>query len=130
MGESKKKPTPSPKNETPPEGPSPLGQMLSHEELESLSALQLVDLIAGKLPPQHSSLMDLIYLRDRITAIEEMNEQARQAIEKLDEIVEKLRSPAFRIGTFLMPVENDKAHVCLGGTDYVCRVDPKVPLNG
>ena len=74
--------------------------------------------------------MDLIYLRDRITAIEEMNEQARQAVEKLDEIVEKLRSPAFRIGTFLMAVENDKAHVCIGGTDYVCRLDPKIPLNG
>ena len=58
-----------------------------------------------------------------------MNDQARQALEKLDEIVEKLRSPAFRVGTFLMPVENDKAHVCLGGTDYVCRVDPKIPLN-
>ncbi|MDB6023283.1 MAG: spoVK [Pedosphaera sp.] len=129
MGESKKKATPSPKVETPIEAPSPLGQMLSHEEMEALSALQLVDLIAGKLPPQHSSLMDLIYLRDRITGLEEMNEQARQALEKLDEIVEKLRSPAFRIGTFLMPVENDKAHVCIGGTDYVCRVDPKMPLN-
>ena len=27
-----------------------------------------------------------------------------------------------------MPVDNDKAHVCVGGTDYVCRVDPKIPL--
>jgi len=46
--------------------------------------------------------MDLVYLRERITAVEEMNDQARQAIEKLDEIVEKLRSPAFRVGTFLI----------------------------
>ena len=81
MGESKKKVTPSPKTETPAEGgPSPLGQLLSHEEMEALSALQLVDLIAGKLPPQHSSLMDLIYLRDRITALEEMNDQASHLI--------------------------------------------------
>ncbi len=129
MGESKKKSTPSPKVEAPPqEANPPLGPMLSHQEMEALSALQLVDLIAGKLPPHHSSLMDLIYLRDRIAAMEEMNDQARQALEKLDEIVEKLRSPAFRVGTFLMPVENDKAHVCIGGTDYVCRVDPKIPL--
>jgi proteasome-associated ATPase len=92
MGDSKKKHTPSPKVETPPqEGPSPLGQMLSHEEMEALSALQLVDLIAGKIPPHHSSLMDLIYLRDRISAMEEMNDQARQALEKLDEIVESGR---------------------------------------
>ncbi len=129
MGESKKKSASSPKAETPQETPPPLGDILSHEEMEALSALQLVDLIAGKLPPHHTSIMDLIYLRERIASIEEMNDQARQAIEKLDEIVEKLRSPAFRIGTFLMPVENDKAHVCLGGTDYVCRVDPKIPLN-
>ena len=27
-----------------------------------------------------------------------------------------------------MPVEQDKAHVCVGGTDYVCRVDPQIPL--
>src|ERR1700722_11883802 len=129
MGESKKKPAPAPKMETPPEVvPAPLGQMLTHEEMEKLSALQLVDLIASELPAQHPSLMDLIYLRDRVAAIEEMNDQARQAVEKLDEIVEKLRSPAFRVGTFLMPVENDKAHVCIGGTDYVCRVDPKIPL--
>src|SRR5580693_2419419 len=86
MGDSKKKHTPSPKVELPKEEeiPSPLGEMLTHEEMEKLSALQLVDLIAGKLPPQHSSLMDLIYLRDRISALEDMNDQARQAVEKMD----------------------------------------------
>jgi proteasome-associated ATPase len=128
MAESKRKSPATPKATPSPEPPPPSGRMLSHEEMETLSALQLVDLIAGKLPSQHDSLMDLIYLRDRIAALEEMNDQARQALEKLDEIVEKLRSPAFRVGTFLMPVENDKAHVCIGGTDYVCRVDPKIPL--
>ena len=28
-----------------------------------------------------------------------------------------------------MAVEPDRAHVCLGGTDYVCRVDPQIPLS-
>ena len=128
MAESKKKPSPSPKVGAPSENPPAPERMLTHEEMEMLSALQLVDLIAGKLPPQHSSLMDMIYLRDRVAAMEEMNDQAREALEKLDAIVEKLRSPAFRVGTFLMPVDNDKAHVCVSGTDYVCRVDPKIPL--
>jgi proteasome-associated ATPase len=32
------------------------------------------------------------------------------------------------VGTFLMPVEPDKAHVCAGGADYVCRLDPRIPL--
>ncbi len=74
-----------------------------------MSALQLVDLIVGKLPPRHTSIMDMVYLRDRVAEMEEINDQARQTIEKLDAIVEKLRSPAFRVGTFLMPVEPDKA---------------------
>jgi proteasome-associated ATPase len=127
MADSKKRAAP-PKVEPSPSDAKPPGGILSHEEMESLSALQLVDLIASELPAQHPSLMDLIYLRDRVAAMEEMTDQARQALEKMDEIIEKLRSPAFRVGTFLMPVDNDKAHVCIGGTDYVCRVDPKIPL--
>jgi len=93
-----------------------------------MSALQLVDMIAAKLPPRHTSLLDLVYLRERIAAIEEMNDQARQAIEKLDQAVEKLRSPAFRVGTFLGVVQPDLAAVCVNGTDYVCRVDPLIPV--
>jgi proteasome-associated ATPase len=69
-----------------------------------------------------------VYLRERISGLEEVNFQAQQAIEKLDAIVEKLRSPAYRVGTLLALVEPDKAHVCTGGTDYVCRVDPQLPL--
>ena len=105
-----------------------MNDLLSRDELERLSTLQLVDLISSKLPPRHSSLMDLVYLRERITGMEEMNFQAQQAIEKLDAIVEKLRSPAFRVGTLLAILEPDRAHVCAGGTDYVCRVDPQIPL--
>jgi len=97
--------------------------------LDSLSALQVIDLIVSKLPSRHSSILDMVYLRERIVSMEEMNDEARQTIEKLDAIVEKLRSPAFRVGTFLMAIEPDRAHVCLGGTDYVCRVDPQIPLS-
>ena len=92
-----------------------------------MSALQLVDLIVSRLPARHISLLDMVYLRDRVGEMEEMNDQARQAIEKLDAVVEKLRAPAYRVGTYLMAVEPDKAHVCAGGTDYVCRIDPQIP---
>ena len=117
----------NPKSVEPEETPA-LGDLLSREQLDSMSLLQLVDLIVSKLPPRHSSIMDLVYLRDRIVEVEEVNEQARQAIEKLDAIIEKLRSPAFRVGTFLMAVEPDKGHVCVAGTDFVCRIDPQIPL--
>jgi len=97
--------------------------------LDRLSTLQLVDLISSKLPPRHSSFLDLVYLRERIGSLEEVNLQAQQALEKLDAIVEKLRSPAFRVGTLITSIEPDKAHVCVGGTDYVCRLDPQIPLS-
>ena len=130
---SKKKPaaqSPAPKSSPPGSQPSPAvaEPFLSREQLDALSPLQLVDMIVGKLPPRHSSILDMVYLRDRVAEIEEINDQARQAIEKLDAAVEKLRAPAWRLGTFLMAVEPDKAHVCAGGSDYVCRLDPQIPL--
>src|SRR5687767_14829131 len=133
MAEPKKKSVPPPPLSKPPGGSAnpnqaPLSDLLSQEELESLSTLQLVDFIVSKLPPRHPTLLDFVYLRERISMLEETNFQAQEAIEKLDAIIEKLRSPAFRVGTMLMPVEPDKAHVCVGGTDYVCRVDPQIPL--
>jgi proteasome-associated ATPase len=131
MAESKKKggsPQPQ-RHEAQEADTSPLNDLLSREELDRLSTLQLVDLISSKLPARHSSLLDLVYLRERINALEEVNFQAQQALEKLDAVVEKLRSPAFRMGTVIMSIEPDKAHVCVGGTDYVCRIDPQIPLS-
>src|SRR5438105_9697814 len=134
MAEPKKKSVPPPSiSKTPGAGPhqsqAPLSDLLSREDLDALSTLQLVDLIVSKLPPRHPTLLDFVYLRERISALEETNFQAQEAIEKLDAIIEKLRSPAFRVGTMLMPIEPDKAHVCVGGTDYVCRVDPQIPIS-
>ncbi len=133
MAESKKKQVPgsSPSKSVPSEPSDPLApeaELLSREQLDALSALQILDMIVAKMPSRSSAIMDMVYLRDRIAEIEEINDQARQTIEKLDAIVEKLRSPAYRVGTFLMPVEPDKAHVCAGGTDFVCRLDPQIPL--
>ncbi len=128
MAESKKKGG-SPQPQRQEAETTPLNDLLSREELDRLSTLQLVDLISSKLPPRHSSLLDLVYLRERIGALEELNYQAQQALEKLDAVVEKLRSPAFRVGTLITGIEPDKAHVCVGGTDYVCRIDPQIPLS-
>src|SRR5947199_3393954 len=121
----------SPAGESQAEGaavPSPLSGLLPREDLDTLSTLQLIDLIVSKLPQRHPAILDMVYLRERIASIEETNDEARQAIEKMDAIIEKLRSPAFRVGTLLMPIQPDQAHVCVGGTDYVCRIDPQIPL--
>ncbi len=103
MAEPKKKSVPpSPASKSPADGAevsSTLGGLLPREELDRLSTLQLIDLIVSKLPPRHPAILDMV-----------------------------LRSPAFRVGTLLMPIQPDQAHVCVGGTDYVCRIDPQIPL--
>src|SRR5881398_1224733 len=132
MAEPKKKSVPpSPASKSPVDGPevsSTLGGLLAREELDRLSTVQLIDLIVSKRPPRHPAILDMVYLGERIASVEEMNDEARQAIEKMDAIIEKLRSPAFRVGTLLMPIQPDQGHVCVAGTDYVCRIDPQLPL--
>src|SRR5207248_5235364 len=54
--------------------------------------------------------------------------EARQMIEKLEEVIKKVTSPANRIGTFLGAISKDTAHIVVGGSDYYCNVDPRIPL--
>src|SRR5438094_6313443 len=54
--------------------------------------------------------------------------EARQMIEKLEEVIKKVTSPANRIGTFLGATSKDTAHIVVGGADYYCNVDPRIPL--
>src|SRR5438128_4105982 len=54
--------------------------------------------------------------------------EARRVIEKLEEVVKKVTSPANRIGTVLGATSKDTAHIVVGGADYYCNVDPRIPL--
>jgi len=66
-------------------------------------------------------------LRRRIEEMEELQDQARNAVEKLSEAVDKLRAPALRLGTLLQKLPKSRALVCVNGTDYVCNLDPAIP---
>jgi proteasome-associated ATPase len=65
-----------------------------------------------------------------VEELEDNHDEARQALEKLNEIVEKLSAPALRIGTFLNRLENGNLLVCANGTDFVCSVHPDLPEAG
>lgn len=95
--------------------------------LEELSALQLCDLMALRLREEGVAGPDLGLLRERVAEMEEMQDQARTAVEQLSAAVDKLRSPALRLGTLVQAMDEDRALVCAGGTDYVCNVDPGLP---
>ncbi len=101
--------------------------MFSEEDVEKLSALQLVDYMTHKLAAQGGSPRDLLQLRRRVEEMEELQDEARVAVEKLSEAVDKLRAPALRLGTLIQRLGKDRALVCVNGTDYVCSVDPAMP---
>ncbi|HSI86105.1 MAG TPA: AAA family ATPase [Candidatus Methylacidiphilales bacterium] len=99
------------------------GTASSH--LEHLSTLQILDLISHQVPYETGMRRDFLYLRGRIEEIEVINEQAREAVEKLDAVVTKLSSPANRVGTLLGLPKTDIALVMCGG-EFYCTIDPRM----
>ncbi len=88
-----------------------------------------LDRLAAELPPADPTRRALLRLRGEVAAQEEMIGEARAAIEQLEEVVKKVTAPANRIGLLLALPERDLAHVLVGGSDYFCRVDPRMPAS-
>src|SRR5947209_1220691 len=101
----------------------------NHDEPASnLPLLEKLDGVIASLPPGDPVRRDLLELRPQIFDQQEMMVQVRRMIEKLEEVVKKVTSPANRIGTFLGATSKDTAHIVVGGADYYCNVDPRIPL--
>src|SRR5262249_35638724 len=66
--------------------------------------------------------------RSLVAEQEEMILEARQTIEKLDEVIKKVTSPANRIGTYLGTPNKETAQIVVGGSDYYCNVDPRINI--
>src|SRR6266700_2761822 len=90
--------------------------------------LDAFDRVIASLPPGDPIRRELLDLRPEITDREETMVEARRMIEKLEEVVKKVTSPANRIGTFLGATSTDTAHIVVGGADYYCNVDPRIAL--
>jgi len=128
-----RKPKSSPGDE-PPRGPlrpdtsGPDAEMspVLGDNLDRLSALQLIDLLIQFHPLDSPRRVELGYLRRRIEDLEITNDQARQMIEKLDAAVTKLTSPANRVGTLLNLPKPDIALVVNGGAEFYCAIDPRL----
>jgi proteasome-associated ATPase len=105
--------------------PSP-EHLASEESFESVSALQILDRVKLEMATQGNA-PSMAMLRNRIVEMEQLQDEARTAVEKLSEAVEKLRAPALRLGTLLQKLANTRALVCVNSTEYVCNVDPALP---
>ncbi len=93
-----------------------------------ISLLEAFDRAVALLPPDNFARDRLMALRAEIAAQEEMVGDAREMIEKLEQVIKKVTSPANRIGTFLGSPERDTAQIVVGGADYYCNVDPRISL--
>ena len=98
------------------------------EDSGSSNLLDSFDRVIASLPPGDPLRRDLLDLRPQIFNQQETMLEASRMIEKLEEVVKKVTSPANRIGTFLGATSNDTAHIVVGGADYYCNVDPRIPL--
>ncbi len=85
-----------------------------------------MDKLLSTLPEGDPSRFDLFRLRQQIQEHELTLSEARTAIEKMDEVIKKVTSPANRIGTFLGFPKKDIAQVAVGGHDYYSNVDPRL----
>src|SRR5437879_5666133 len=86
------------------------------------------DRVISSLPPGDPVRRDLLELRPQIFDQQETMVEARRMIEKLEEVIKKVTSPANRIGTFLGATSKDTAHIVVGGADYYCNIDPRISL--
>ena len=91
--------------------------------------LERIDRAISSVPSGHPAQRELIDLRNSVYEQETTIAEARQAIEKMEQIIQKLTAPANRIGTFLGAPNRDTAQIVVGGADYYCNADPRVCLD-
>src|SRR5436190_21163381 len=90
--------------------------------------IELVDKLIASTIEGDPARVDLFRLRQQIQEHELTLTEARAAIEKMDEVIKKVTSPANRIGTFLGFPKKDVAHIAVGGHDYYSNVDPRLDV--
>ncbi len=98
------------------------------EESYPLTSTEKLDKVIAQLPHCHPARLHLFELRAEIAEKDELIAEARQTIEKLDEVVKKVTSPANRIGIYLGSPQPETAQIFVGGSDYFCNVDPRIKI--
>ncbi len=95
---------------------------------EPLTALERVERVIASFQPGDPIRAELMELRAMLAEQEDIISESRQAIEKMEQILKKVTAPANRIGTFLGAPGKETAQIVVGGSDYYCNVDPRVPI--
>jgi proteasome-associated ATPase len=95
---------------------------------EPATPLETLERLIATFPPGDPTRSELLELRSTVAEQQELIAEARHTIEKLDEVIKKVTSPANRIGTFLGTPNKETAQIVVGGSDYYCNVDPRISI--
>ncbi len=105
---------------------SPYGA--GHGSPDDQTALDLLDRTISALPIGDPVRKALLNVRAQVSDQEDVINEARQTIEKMEEVIKKVTSPANRIGTFLGSPNRETVQIVVGGSDYYCNVDPRISI--
>jgi len=96
------------------------------DEVE-LTPTERVDRLMAMLPPGDALRKELSDLRMSVGEQEDIMAEARETIEKMEQVIRKVTAPANRIGTFLESTSRELARIVVGGQEYYCNIDPRIP---
>ena len=88
--------------------------------------VELIDQVLDETSEQPQLQEKVLDLRDALFQAQQMAEQYSLKIKTLEEAIEKLKSPAHRIGTILGQSENGLVRIVSGGTEYQVAVVPEL----
>ena len=90
--------------------------------------LELVDRLLA-MAPERDPIRSLLYqLRRQLMEREIGFQEARRSLVELEAALEKVTSPANRVGIFLGSPAEGTATVFIGGAEYYANIDPRVDL--
>jgi proteasome-associated ATPase len=109
----------------------------SDEPTDQGGLVERLERLIAQLPPGDPVRAQLLDLRSEIVEREDIMSEARETIEKLEAVVQKVTAPANRIGTFLTAYPRFEegrpsmlAQIIVGGAEYYCNVDPRIDVRG
>ena len=88
--------------------------------------VELIEQMLDETSEQPQLQEKVLDLRDALFQAQQMAEQYSLKIKTLEEAIEKLKSPAHRIGTILGQSENGLIRIVSGGTEYQAAVVPEL----
>jgi len=90
--------------------------------------LELVDRLLA-MAPERDPIRSLLYqLRRQLMEHEISFQEARRSLVELEAALEKVTSPANRVGIFLGSPTEGTATVFIGGSEYFANIDPRVDV--